>query len=55
LYSSPNIIITIESSKRWDEHAALLKMKNAYTGLDGKPKGTDHSEDLGEDGMIILK
>jgi hypothetical protein len=30
-------------------------MGNAYSTMAGKPEGTNHSEDLGVDGRIILK
>jgi hypothetical protein len=31
------------------------EVRNAYKISVGKPKGRDHSEDLGEDGRIVLE
>jgi hypothetical protein len=33
----------------------MEEMRNAYNILVGKPKGKNHSEDLGVDGKIILE
>jgi hypothetical protein len=33
----------------------MEEMRNAYIILIGKPKGKNHSEDLGVDGRIILE
>jgi hypothetical protein len=35
--------------------ACMREMKNEYNTLVAKPEGTDHSEDLGVDGKIILE
>jgi hypothetical protein len=35
--------------------ACMERMRNTYKILVGKPKGRDHSEDLGIDGRIILE
>jgi len=41
---------------RWAVHVARMgKMINAYSILNGKPEGKNHSEDLGVDGEIILE
>jgi hypothetical protein len=53
LYSSSNIIRVIKSRRmRWAGHTARMgEMRNAYKIL----VKTEHSEDLGVDGRIILK
>jgi hypothetical protein len=33
----------------------MAEMRNAYKILFRKPEGKNHSEDLGVDGMVILK
>jgi hypothetical protein len=58
LYSLPNTINRMTKSRRirWIGHVAHMgKMRNAYKILLEILKGRDRSEDLGVDGMIILK
>jgi len=57
LYSSPNIIQGIIARKmKLTVHAAPMgERRGAYKILVGKQKESDHLEDLGIDGMIILK
>jgi hypothetical protein len=41
---------------RWVEHRARTEeIKNAFSILVGKPKGRDHSEEVGIDGRIIFR
>jgi hypothetical protein len=41
---------------RWVVHVARTEeMRNAYNIFVGNPKGTDHLEDKGVDGKIILQ
>jgi hypothetical protein len=57
LYYSPNVIRIIKSRRmRLAGHVACMgEMRNAYKILVESLKETDHSEDLGVDGRIILK
>jgi hypothetical protein len=54
---SQNIIRVIESRKvNWERHVARMGvMRNICDVLAGKLEGKNHSEDLGEDGKIILE
>jgi hypothetical protein len=56
-YSSPNIITAGKPRRmKWARHIARMgEMRIIYKILVGKFKGTDHSEDLGVDGSIILE
>jgi hypothetical protein len=53
-YSSADIIRAIKSGRmRWVGHVARMgEMRNSYN-ISLKPKGKNHSEDLGVDGKII--
>jgi len=57
LYSSPNIIQGIIARKiKWAMDVAPKGVRRgAYRILVGKQKESDHLEDLGIEGMIILK
>jgi hypothetical protein len=57
LYSSPNIIRMIKSSKmRWAGHVALMEaIRYAYKFWLESLKRRDNSEDVGVDRRIILK
>jgi hypothetical protein len=57
LYASPNIIRVIKSiTMGWVGHVAWTgEVRNSYIFFVGNWKGTDHLEDLGIDGKIILE
>jgi hypothetical protein len=57
LYASPDIIREIKTRRmRWAGHVALMgEMRNARNILVQNGKGRDHSEDLRNDGKIILE
>jgi hypothetical protein len=57
LYPSPNIVRVIKSRKmRWEEHVAPMWRGEACTGFWwGNLRETDHWEDPGVDGRIILR
>jgi hypothetical protein len=40
---------------RYAEHVHMREMKIAYSSSVEKPKGRDHLEDVGFEGMIILE
>jgi hypothetical protein len=52
--TSPNIRLIKSRMMRWVGHVAL-NGRNAYEIFIRKPKGRDHSEDLGLDGKMILE
>jgi hypothetical protein len=56
LYASLNIIRVIKSRRMgWSRQVAHMgELGSAYKIIVGKPKGKNHSEDLGVDGKIIL-
>ena len=54
LYCSINIIRVVKL--RWAGHVARMgEMKNTYTFWLRKSEGEEQFEDLGVDGMVILK
>ena len=57
LYSSPNIIRVIKSRRmRWAVYVARMGTVEVYTGFwCGNLRKTDHLEDPGVDGRIILR
>jgi hypothetical protein len=56
LYSSPNILQVIKSSKTWVWHGTHTGNRRLHTGLwCGYLMETDHFADPGIDGRIILK
>jgi len=55
LYSSPNNVRVIKSRRMtWAEHVTLMGERSTQD-LVGKPKGSDHLEDPGRDGRIMLR
>jgi hypothetical protein len=56
LYPSPNIIRVIKSRILWAEHIARMGRGEVRTGFwCGNLRETDHLEDTGIDGRIILR
>jgi hypothetical protein len=57
LYFSPDTVEVIKSKRlRWAGHVARMgERRGAYRALVGKPEGSNHLEDPGVDGRIILK
>ena len=56
LYSSPNIVWVIKSSRRWVGHVARMGAGEVYTGFWwGNLRERDHLEDPGIDGRKIFR